>query len=484
MPPDISKPFYVWSDASIVGFGAVLEQLDELGECHPIAYASRQTSLAEKKYAPTELEVAALVFAVESFEVYLLSNPFTMYTDHQALASAFLIHLKGQTRGLLARWYLRLSKFLPQMSLQYKPGFSNVVADALSRAPVESEARVLQVQEEVNLSEGTASESEKLTTVLEQVQQEQRKDLKLKNLIDFLTKRSLPDDPKEINLVFNTAKKGYYVVDDILYYEGPDMPNHRCIVVPTHLQQRILEEHHDSPFAGHFAAKKMSQRIRQYFYWNGLTSDVCKKCSSCVSCASVQGQGGRGRPPLVSILVSGPFDCIGMDFVELDISKQGNRYALVFQDYLSKWPEVYALADRKATTVAKCLMDLVWKHGVPNKIIHDRAPEFLSEVLQETAELLGISQLPTSGGHPQTYGLVKRFNRTLKQMLAKMVTKKGRDWEILLSPVLLAYHATPHASSGMSPFYMGEIHSYPQLWIFSFQHRDFQLYMVENWLKR
>ena len=88
----------------------------------------------------------------------------------------------------------------------------------------------------------------------------------------------------------------------------------------------------------------------------------------------------------MSIPVSGPFDCIGMDFVELDMSKQGNRYALVFQDYLSKWPEVYALADRKATTVAKC-------HGVPNKIIHDRGPEFLSEVLQETAELLGISHV-------------------------------------------------------------------------------------------
>ena len=173
MPPDISKPFYVWSDTSIVGFGAVLEQLDELGERHPIAYASRQTSLAEKKYAPTELEVAALVFAVESFEVYLLGNPFTLYTDHQALVSAFLVHLKGQTRGFLARWYLRLSKFLPQMSLQYKPGSSNVVADALSRAPVESEARVLQVQE-VNSSEGTASESATLTTVLEQVQQEFR----------------------------------------------------------------------------------------------------------------------------------------------------------------------------------------------------------------------------------------------------------------------------------------------------------------------
>lgn len=69
----------------------------------------------------------------------------------------------------------------------------------------------------------------------------------------------------------NTVKKGYYVVDDILYYEGLDMPGHHRVVVPAHLRHRILEEHHDLPFVGHFAAKKMSQRVRQYFYWNGLT---------------------------------------------------------------------------------------------------------------------------------------------------------------------------------------------------------------------
>ena len=103
----------------------------------------------------------------------------------------------------------------------------------------------------------------------------------------------------------------------------------------------------------------------------------------------------------------------------------GNRYALVFQDYLNKWPEVYAVANRKAETVAECLLDLIWKHGVPMRIIHDRAAEFLSNVLQETAQLIGIDQLPTSGGHPQTDGLVERFNRTLKQMLQKLVSKGG-----------------------------------------------------------
>ena len=54
-----------------------------------------------------------------------------------------------------------------------------------------------------------------------------------------------------------------------------------------------------------------------------------------------------------------------MDFKEMDVSKKGNRYALVFQDYLTKWPEVFAVPDRAATTVAHCLVELIWRHGAP-----------------------------------------------------------------------------------------------------------------------
>ena len=69
-PPDLTKPFQLWIDASERGFGAVLEQKGQDGCKHPIAYASRATNEAERKYAPTELEVAALVFALEHFQVY------------------------------------------------------------------------------------------------------------------------------------------------------------------------------------------------------------------------------------------------------------------------------------------------------------------------------------------------------------------------------------------------------------------------------
>ena len=92
---------------------------------------------------------------------------------------------------------------------------------------------------------------------------------------------------------------------------------------------------------------------------------------------------------------------------------------------MSKWPEVYAVPDRRVKTVTKCLLDLIWKHGVLTRILHDHATEFLSAVLHETAAPMGITQLPTLGGHPQTNGLVEHFNKTLKQVLTKLVAKGG-----------------------------------------------------------
>ena len=154
------------------------------------------------------------------------------------------------------------------------------------------------------------------------------------------------------------------IVEGVLYYEG-DGADGRRLVVPSHLQQKLLDEQHDGVFAGHFAYKKMHQRLKKYYYWQGMPSDILRKCESCVDCASVQGQGFKGMPPLVSIPVGGPFECVGMDFVEFDKSTAGNCYALVFQDYLTKWPEVYTVNNRRAETVAGCLLDLIWRHGVP-----------------------------------------------------------------------------------------------------------------------
>jgi len=126
------------------------------------------------------------------------------------------------------------------------------------------------------------------------VQEQQREDMNLANLIEFLEAKTLPTDPTEAKIVLSNAKKGYYLVNGVLYFDGGDRPDRRRLVVPKHLQKQIINEHHDAHFAGHFAVKMM-QRLNQYFYWAGMRAGVHRKCSSCVECASVQGQGNPGR---------------------------------------------------------------------------------------------------------------------------------------------------------------------------------------------
>ena len=103
---------------------------------HPIAYASRSTSSSERKYSSTELECAAVVWAVNYFRPYLYGKHFTIYTDHSALQ--WLLKLKTIKNGLtgrLARWQLILQPY--DYEIKYRPGTVNNNADALSRIPAQ-----------------------------------------------------------------------------------------------------------------------------------------------------------------------------------------------------------------------------------------------------------------------------------------------------------------------------------------------------------
>ena len=102
------------------------------------------------------------------------------------------------------------------------------------------------------------------------------------------------------------------------------MPDRRRLVVPQHLREKVMEEHHNSPYSGHFTVKRMKNRVSQYFYWPGMRGDIHRKCMSCIECASVQGQSNHGRPLLESIEVGSIFECIRIDFLEMDTARSGN----------------------------------------------------------------------------------------------------------------------------------------------------------------
>jgi len=57
--------------------------------------------------------------------------------------------------------------------------------------------------------------------------------------------------------------------------------------------------------------------------------------------------------PIDPIPVAGQFDKVGVDVLQLPKSFEGNQYAIVFVDYLTKWPEVFAVKDQSALTICK-----------------------------------------------------------------------------------------------------------------------------------
>ena len=116
-----------------------------------------------------------------------------------------------------------------------------------------------------------------------------------------------------------------------------------------------------------------------------------------------------------------------MDIVgPLPRSKSGNRYVLVICDYATRYPEAIPLRSIDAEHIAEELIKVFAQVGVPREILTDQGSNFTSQLLAELYRLLHVHPIRTSPYHPQTDGLVERFNKTLKEMLRKTVTDGGK----------------------------------------------------------
>ena len=126
-PMNEAGTFYLDTDASGIGLGGVLSQIQE-GRERVIAYGSRGLSKAERNYCITEQELLAVVFMIQHFRQYLLGRRFIVRTDHQALV--WLFSLK-EPNGKIARWIEILASY--DFSVEYRPGKKMSHCDALSR---------------------------------------------------------------------------------------------------------------------------------------------------------------------------------------------------------------------------------------------------------------------------------------------------------------------------------------------------------------
>jgi hypothetical protein len=135
----------------------------------------------------------------------------------------------------------------------------------------------------------------------------------------------------------------------------------------------------------------------------------------------------------------------------LPLTERGNKYVLVCADYFTKWVECIPIRNQEAETIAEALVEQVFtRFGIPHELHSDQGRNFEGKVMERVCELLGIYKTRTTPYHPQSDGMVERFNRSLCDALSKILEKEN-NWDVLVPYVCMQYRASTHSATGCTP---------------------------------
>ena len=450
--PDFSRAFILDTDASDTGIGGVLSQLDENGRERVIAYGSKLLTKSERQYCVTRRELLAVVTYVRQYRPYLISQKFTLRTDHGSLT--WLRNFR-EPEGQLARWLERLQEL--DFEVVHRRGTAHKNADALSRLPCRQCGRDTHATAEVAVT--TLHPSDSQTGDLRQMQ---LADAVLAPLLQGKEADTKPDI-KSFPAVSKAARRLLQIWDQLIVHSGvlcrqfqptDNAPGGLQTVIPEALRTEVLADFHEGPMGGHLGVDKTFSRLRERFYWPGYHRDVQDWCRNCGTCASRKTPAPKARAPLKPIVTSYPLQLVAMDIMgPLPESTAGNSYILVVADYFTRYTEAYPIPNQEAITVATKLVDeFFFRFSPPEQLHSDQGRNFESSIITEVCKLLGIEKSRTTPYHPQSDGLVERFNRTLLDMLATAVTDHPFEWEQHLRRLCLAYNTSIHPTTGHSPF--------------------------------
>ena len=133
---------------------------------------------------------------------------------------------------------------------------------------------------------------------------------------------------------------------------------------------------------------------------------------------------------------------ISVDLITELPQSHGYDSILVAVDQLSKRAHfIPTTSDVTSLGVAQLFRDSVWKlHGLPEEVISDRGPQFVSNFMRGLSEILGIKVAASMAYHPQTDGQTKRVNQEVKQFLRLFVNQRQDDWYDWISIAEFAYN--------------------------------------------
>ena len=335
------------TDASIRGLGAVPSQYQENGQIHPVAFASKALSAAGKNYCITDLETFAVVWAVSHFHVYLYGHDVEVRTDYSAV-KAVLGTLVGVGNTLVAGQKV-YSSGLGTVTITHRAGRENSNADTLSRNPINTsppegiggEMQVAVVKKRPS----TKAANTYITDLLSQAPQndqscdfssEQRKDPNVVKIINYLEDGTLPSDDRQAKKLVLQGTQ-FALVDNILYYVNPKNNGKKRAVVPSNYRKTFWRR--ITAVEWQVILPLVTCMLHSAIHGGG------KECT--VMCTSVWlprvCNSLRGRKKVQATITSNPCSKAlpnywGRCARITPKTESGNKFAIVFQDFLTSGP--------------------------------------------------------------------------------------------------------------------------------------------------
>ncbi|GFY18117.1 transposon Tf2-8 polyprotein [Trichonephila clavipes] len=285
----------------------------------------------------------------------------------------------------MIRWALKLSEF--NIEWEHRPGVQNVVADLLSRNPVDS-------------VEGSQISCAALRALAinsrEQFIKEQREDPELGHIYRYLEN---PDDGSVNATVCESWSQDFKLINGLLFYAKyfSNLGELR-VYIPGSLRKDIMKEFHDLPLAGHLGKRKTYLKLRDTCYFPFMRKYIFEYVSTCDRCQKFNYKNALPAGRLMPIVSKYPNEIVTLDLVGPYPASRPERYKfiLVITDHFTKWCELIPLRKASAQTIANAFFNTyIARYGAPISLISDNGPQFISDVFEHLSHRLDIKHMKT-----------------------------------------------------------------------------------------
>jgi len=394
------------TDASAIAVAAILLQKQQNHAFAPVAYYSQATNQAEHNYHSFELEMLAIVKAIERFHIYLYGIDFTVITDCHALVYAVN---KAHVNPRIARWVIRLQNYT--FKVLHREGSKMRHVDALSR--IVALVNTMPLEKEL-----------------------QYRQLADRNLQKIVTK-----------VTSNSENTRYRLIDGLLFRVYNDKP---LFVVPESMVNQIIRLYHDE--LAHCGSDKTYYGITAHYWFPSVKKRITAYIKDCLVCilANSTSHAKEGELQLTEH-PSEPFRIIHIDyFGPLTPSDQGHKHILLIVDAFTRFVWLFASKTTNAKEAKINLASLFSTFGNPDLLISDRGTAFASTEFAEFLRERNIDHRLVAVAAPWANGLVERVNRFLKSSMQKLL-EIDEDWANQIGKIQAIINNTYHSSIQTTP---------------------------------